>query len=370
MHIACDKKKLTENINIVQKCVSARTTSPILECILLIADRKGFRMLANDLELSIETTDIPDTDVYTLGEVALNAKMLFDIIRTMPEGKIDIECDENFVTTIKNGRSNFTISGLDGREFPRPKDIENGIAASIKGDMLKSMIKQTIFSIAAVDYRPILTGELLEFSDRRFNMVAVDGHRIAYRTELIENPGQSGKKIVVPGKALNEISRLAEDDEEVCLSFNEKFVKFSLKSCFVTSRLFEGDFIDYANMFTNDYKTSVKINRSVLLNSLERCLLLISRDLTNKGKVVFEITDGIMKINASNSIGEVKDEIDIDFEGDELTIGFSPKYLIDICRAVDEEELNLYFISNLSPCIVKSSIGNEGFNYLVLPVKL
>ena len=152
MHIACDKKKLIENINIVQKCVSARTTSPILECILLIADRAGFRMLANDMELSIETTDIENTDVFKLGEVALNAKMLFDIIRTMPDGMIDIECDENFITTIKNGRSNFRISGLDGSEFPRPKEIEGAGVSAVKGDILKSMVKQTIFSIAAVDY--------------------------------------------------------------------------------------------------------------------------------------------------------------------------------------------------------------------------
>ena len=368
MHIACDKKKLIENINIVQKCVSARTTSPILECILLIADRAGFRMLANDMELSIETTDIENTDVFKLGEVALNAKMLFDIIRTMPDGMIDIECDENFITTIKNGRSNFRISGLDGSEFPRPKEIEGAGVSAVKGDILKSMVKQTIFSIAAVDYRPILTGELLEFKGSRFNMVAVDGHRIAYRTELLGSES-AGSKIVVPGKALNEISRLADDDEDVSLTFNDKFVKISLKSCVLTSRLLEGDFIDYANMFTNDYKTCIKVNRSKLMNSLERCMLLIAREI-KKVEVIFEISDGVLKLSAENSIGEVKDEIDIDFEGDDLRIGFSPKYLIDICRAVDEEELNMYFISSLSPCIVKSSIGNEGFNYLVLPVKI
>lgn len=367
MHIACDKKNLTENINIVQKCVSTRTTSPILECILLIADRQGFRMIANDLEMSIETSDIENTDVYNLGKVALNAKILFDIIRTMPDGMIDIECDENFVTTIKNGHSKFKIMGLDGEEFPLPKNIEQGEPVEINGKDLKSMIKQTIFSVAAVDYRPILTGELFEFAGQRLNIVAVDGHRIAYRTTFMEKA--NNKRIVVPGKTLNEISRLVDDEEKIIMNFNDKFIKFMLKSCMVTSRLFEGDFIEYANMFTNDYKTFVSVNRELLLNCLERCMLLIAREM-KKVEVVFEISNGVMKLSAENNIGEVRDEIDVDFEGDDIRIGFSPKYLMDICRAVDEEKLNMYFISSLSPCIVKSSQGSEDFKYLVLPVKI
>ena len=366
MHISCDKKLLMDNINIVIKCVSSRTTSPILECILLKADRKGFRLIANDLEQSIETANIEGADVYTLGEVALDAKMFFDFVRSMPEGKIDIECDDKFITTIKNGRT-IKISGLDGSEFPLPKEIESGECFKINGGILKNMVKKTIFSIAVMDYRPTLTGELFEFKGHRLNIVAVDGHRIAFRTQLLDD--SRDKKIIVPGKALNEFTRLVEDDKETELYFNEKFIQFKFEKCTLTSRLLEGDYLEYGNMFTNDFKTSVQINREALLNSLECCMLLIAREI-KKVEVVLEISDGVMKVNAENSIGNINDEIPVNFDGEDLRIGFSPKYLIDVCRAIDEENINMYFLGNLSPCIIKSSVGSEDFKYLVLPVKI
>lgn len=369
MHIACDKKKLLDNINIVQKCVSPRTPNPILECILLKADRQGFRMLANDLEMSIETANIEDTEVYNIGSAAIDAKMLFDIIRSMNEddGLIDIECDDNYVTTIKCGKAVFKIQAFSGDEFPLPKEMEDTDEAEIKGSVLKSMIKQTIFSISTKDIRPVLMGELFEFSGHKLNIVAVDGHRIAHRVEMIEK--ETNSKIIVPGKTLTEISRLTDDEETAVIKFNKKFVCFSLKNCVVTSRLFEGDFIEYKNMFTNDYKTFVSVSRNRLLSVLERCLLIISRDV-KQTRVVFEISDGKLAIHTANSFGNFDDEIDIDFDGEDLRIGFAPNYLIDICKAVDEEKLNMYFISSLSPCIIRSSEGNENFNYLVLPVKL
>ncbi len=366
MHISCDKKVLIDNINIVLKCVSSKTTSPILECILLKADRKGFRLIANDLEQSIETSNIEGTNVYTLGEVALNAKTFFDFVRSMPDGLIDIECDDKFITTIKNKRI-IKISGLDGREFPLPKEIENGETFSINGGTLKNMIRKTLFSIAVMDYRPVLTGELFEFDGHRLNIVAIDGHRIAYRTQLLDE--ERSKKIIVPGKALNEFIRLVDEEETAQLYFNEKFIQLKFKTSTLTSRLIEGEFIDYKNMFTNDFKTFVSVNRDMFLNSLECCMLLIAREI-KKVEVILEIKDGVMKISAENSIGNINDEIPINFDGEELRIGFSPKYLIDVCRAIDEENINMYFISGLSPCIIKSSVGNDDFKYLVLPVKI
>ena len=284
----------------------------------------------------------------------------------MPEGRIDIECDDQYITTIKNGRT-IKISGLDGREFPLPQEIENGDTFKINGSVLKDMVRKTIFSIAVLDYRPMLTGELFEFKGHRLNIVAIDGHRIAYRTKLLDE--SRDKKIIVPGKALNEFTRLAEENEDIELYFNDKFIQFKFNNCTLTSRLLEGEFVEYENVFTNDYKTSVSINRQALLNSLECCMLLIAREI-KKVEVVLEITDGVMKINAENSIGNINDEIPVEFDGDNIKIGFSPKYLIDVCRAIDEENINMYFISNLSPCIIKSSEGNEDFKYLVLPVKI
>ncbi len=368
MHISCDKKILIDNINIVMKSVPSKSTSPILGCILLIADRGGFHMLANDLELSIETVNIDNVDVYTLGEVALPSKMFFDTVRGMPDGILDIECNENFVTVIKGGKTEMKMLGFNGSEFPRPEYPENEKNIKIKGEVFKSMIRQTIFSVALVDYRQILMGELLEFKGNRLKMVALDGHRIACRTEYLENNDFSGKT-VIPGKALNEVCRLASDDETISFDFNDKFVKFELENSIITSRILEGEFMDYERIFTNDHKTYIKVNREALLEILNLCMLIYTNE-TKKVEAILEIKEGVLNVSTHNINNEVKKDIPVDHEGEDIKIGFNPKYLADVCKAIDEEEISMYFISSLSPCIIKSSIGNEGFKYLVVPVKI
>lgn len=372
MRVVCNKNILIQNINIVLKAVTTKTTLPILECILLIADRKGFRLMSNDLELSIETANM-DCDVFDLGTVAVDAKIFSNIIKSMPGDTVSIETDENNLTFIKSDRSEFKIPGQPGNKFPMPPEVEKNQAVNIKSIDFKNMVRKTIFSVATEEIRPVLTGEFIEIEGKYLNIVAIDGYRISYRRIKLEN-FDNYIEFVVPAKTLNEITKIgADDDTKINMYFTDRHILFEMEECTIVSRLLEGEYLDYKSNFMQDYKTKVTINKNMFLSSLERSLLISKEN--KKTPVKLTINKDIMDIYAVTELGEVYDQIPIDFQGDELVIGFNPKYLIDVVRSVDEEEIDLYFTGGaLAPCIIKNENVDDEFEkaykYLVLPLKL
>lgn len=367
MIIKCNKEILLNNINIVLKSVASRTTLPILECILLIADKEGFRLLSNDLELGIETSNI-DSEILEKGSVALEAKIFYDIIKNMPEEEILIQCDEKNVTTIKSGKTEFKILGLNGEEFPKINLIEKEQKYTILSHTLKNMIKQTKFSVSTDESKPTLTGELIEIKNGNFNIVAIDGFRVSFRKVTLNS--NENIEAIVPAKTLNEIIKILPDKEDsfVNIYFNENNIMFELDSCIIVSRLLEGEFIKYEQIFTNDYNTKIEINKTNFLNSLERASL-ISKD-NKKIPVKLEIKKAETLIITSNTeFGTSYDEIKIDMEGEELTIGFNPRYFIEALKVIEDEIITIQFISPLSPCIIKS-IEKDDYKYLILPLKI
>lgn len=368
MRIECSKNLLIQGINIVMKAVNNKTTLPILECILLIADRDGFRLMSNDLELSIETANI-DCDVFDLGKVAVDARIFSNIIKSMSGDMISIETDDSFLTVIKSDRSEFKIPGQDGAEFPMPPVIEKEKSLSIKNNEFKNMIKKTVFSVSTEAIRPVLTGEFMEIEGKYLNVVAIDGHRISHRRTILDN-FDDYVEFVVPAKTLNEITRIGSDNDNLInIYFNDRHIVFKMEECTIVSRLLEGEYLDYKANFKTEFKTIIKVNRDMLLSSLERSLL-ISKD--NKSTPVkISVENDTMNINAVTELGQVFDEIPVHSEGENIVIYFNPKYLIDIVRAVDEEEVSMYFIGGpLAPCIIKNDNDDVGYKYLVLPLRV
>lgn len=370
MNIKCKKDILLNNINIVLKSVSTRTTLPILECILLIADKDGFRLISNDLELGIETSNI-DADIMEKGIVALEAKVFADIIRSMPQEFVSIEVDEKNVATITSGQAEFKISGQNGNDFPMITKLEKEQEQkySFNSLKLKNMIKQTKFSISTDDTKQILMGELLEIKDGFINLVAIDGFRVSFRKALIgtEYPNT---EVVIPSKAINEIIKILpdKDDEIVNLYFNKNYILFEISSCIVVSRLLDGEFLKYEQLFPKDYNTEVTINRLSLLSSLERATL-ISKD-NKKTPVKLEIReDDYLIITSRTDLGNLYEEIKVDVKGEYLTIAFNPRYLIDALKAIEDDEIIIQFITSLSPCILRG-VGSCDYKYLILPLKL
>ncbi len=368
MNIKCEKNILLNNINIVLKSVATRTPIPILECILLISDKEGFRLVSNDLELGIETSNI-EADIIEKGTVALDARMFFDIIKNMPDGDISIEVDEKNVTVIKNGKTEFKILGQNGEEFPTLNKIEKEEKYSINSALLKNMIRQTKFSVSTDETKPVLTGELMEIKDGYLNIVAIDGFRVSFRRTQI-NKKFKNAEVIVPAKTLNEIIKILSDKEDsiVNLYFNENYILFELDSCIIVSRLLDGEFLKYEQIFTEDYNTKIEINRVELLNSLERASL-ISKD-NKKTPVKLEITNNDNLVITSNTeFGTSYEEVYIDLEGEGLNIAFNPRYLIEALKAIDDEKVLIQFMTSLSPCIIKG-INNNDYKYLILPLKI
>ncbi len=367
MHIICAKDILLNAINNVLKAIPAKTSLPILECILLKASNGTFKLVGNDLELGIEST-LDNVKIEENGSVALEAKIFSEIIRRLPDDNVDISSDERNITIIKCQNSEYKISGQPGEEFPEIEDIERNVEYTLTQADLKNMIRQTIFSISEDESKPNLKGELLEFTDKSINVVAVDGFRVSFRKTEIENNNEN-INVIVPGKTLNEINKIlsSEEDEMVSIYVTDKQILFDLGLSKVVSRIIEGNFIRYEQIFSNDYSTKLIVNRKDIIMSMERASLLSRENKKNYIKV--DIKNEKMIITSNTELGTAYEEIKIDMDGVEMCIGFNPRYIIEILKAIDDEEVSMYFSSSLSPCIIKP-LEADNYKYLVLPVRL
>jgi len=348
----------------------------ILECVLVTATADGISLTASDKELTIQTKHIT-AEVDSVGSVALDAKLFSDIVRKLPGDFVTIEIDETNTALCKSGRSSLKIVGLPGEEFPLP-DVntiksENGVSYTLKSHILKDMIKQTIFAVSLDQSRPVLTGELMAIKDNALRIVAVDMFRISYAAQLLEGDFADADA-VVPGKALNELSRIlpgagqGEDEEAVVnLFFTDKNVVFENDTFTMVSSLLEGDFVRYDQIFNEDFATLVTVNRAALLSAFERAILVAVENRMPPTKL--EINNNDLLISVQNERGQVNDGLPCDTDGNELTIHFNPRYFIEALKAIDTENVMLRFNSQLSPCIIKGVDSNVDCKYLIVPLR-
>jgi len=367
VRIICSKDLLVENINIISRVVSSRATQPILECCLLAATNGSFKLMANDMEMAIETKGI-EADIIEEGSIALDARVFFDIVKRMPGDSVEIHVDDKNLALIKAGKSEFKILGMNSEEFPPLPEVEKSDVYNLPSLELKNMIRQTIFSVSTDISKPVLCGELLEINENCVRLVSVDGFRISLRKLDFNNNGQSAK-VVIPGKTLNEISKLLSVDAEstTSLYITDKHILFELEGCTVVSRLLEGEFIKYENMFSKDAETFINVDRSDLLECIERSTL-ISKD-SKKNPVKLKLTEGHIVVTSNTEMGASYEEVNTEQDGPDLEIAFNPRYVTDVLKALDYERVTMEFSTALSPCVIKVE-GSEDYKYLVLPLRL
>ena len=363
MHIVCSKEKLIKNTNLALRAVSQRTTLPILECILLEANTL-FKITGNDLEMAVETSPIEAT-IIEEGSTAINAKIFFDIIRKLPDEDIIIKVEKERTVYIKSGKVEFKIMAHSPDEFPTLPAIEKLKSYAVNSKNLKNMIRQTIFSVSNSDDKPQLTGGLLEIEDNNLTIVAVDSFRISLRKEELIEKGEN-LSVIVPGKTLNEVSKILPNDENINLYFDEKHIIFEMKEGFIVSRLLEGEFLRYKQVLEQEHSTSIFVNQKDILNSLERSTLITS-DL-KRNPVTLSIDKNKMIITSQAETGNLYDELEIQVQGKPLEISFNPKYLIDAIKVIELETIKILFNTNKSPCIIMAS-GVDNYKYLVLPLR-
>ena len=274
MKLICSKANLLHGVNIVLKAVPSKTTMSILECILIDASTNEIKFTANDMELGIETK--VEGDIIEKGIIALDAKIFSEIIRKLPDNDVVIETDENYKTLITCEKAKFTIIGKSGDDFSYLPMIEKTSSITVSQYTLKEVIRQTIFSIADNDNNKMMTGELFEITNNELKVVSLDGHRISIRKiELKDN--YENKKVIVPRKTLNEISKIlsGEAQDMVSIFFTDKHILFEFDNTTVVSRLIEGEYFKIDQMLSNDYATKVKINKKELLSCIDRATLLV-----------------------------------------------------------------------------------------------
>lgn len=363
MKLTCSKSSLLKGVNIVSKAVPSRTTMPILECILIDASANEIKLTANDMELGIET--IIDGQIEERGIIALNAKIFSEIVRKLPDSDVTIQTDDKFKTIITCEKAKFNIAGKSGDDFSYLPYIERNEKVTVSEFTLKEVIRQTIFSISDNDANKLMTGELFEIRENKMKVVSLDGHRISIRNiELKDN--YDHKKVVVPGKTLQEISKIltGEADAEVNIYITQNHILFEFGQTLVVSRLIEGEYFKIDQMISSDYETKVRINKKVLLDCIDRATLLVKEG--DKKPIIMNIQDTAMELKINSAIGSMNEEIDIEKEGKDILIGFNPKFFIDALRVIDNDEVTLYMVNPKAPCYIKDE--EESFIYLILPV--
>ena len=363
MKLICSKSELLKSVNITLKAVPSKTTMPILECILIDASTNEIKFTANDMELGIETK--VNGTIEEKGIVALDARIFSEIVRKLPDSDVIIKTDDKLNTTISCEKAKFTIPGKDGEDFAYLPIIEKNDCVEISQFTLKETIRQTIFSIAANENNKLMTGELFEMKNNIMKIISLDGHRIAIRKiELRES--YSDKKVVVPGKTLNEISKIlsGEMEDMVQIFFTENHIVFEFDDTVVVSRLIEGEYFKIDQMLSSDYETKVMINKKEFLNCIDRATLLVKEG--DKKPIIIDIQDGNMQLRINSQIGSMDEDIDIEKEGKDILIGFNPKFLMDALKVIDDETISIYLVNAKAPCFIKDDM--ENYIYLILPV--
>ena len=355
MKIVCYKDTLLKALNSVIKGVASKTTNPILEGILIQTNENQVKLTTYDMELGIEY--IIDSDVKEQGSTVVNAIMFSEIIRKLPDSEIYITLNSNNLLEIECEGALYKLTTMNPDEFPElPKiEIENSI--DLEQNMLKNMIRKTIFAVSTEENRPIFTGCLFEVENNKLNVVAVDGFRLALRSIYLPVK-VNDFKAVIPGKTLNEINKILLDS-------------FEMENCKIVTRILDGEFLNYKSVIPSNWETRIRVNKNSLQDSFERISLISASSIEKEKKYPVKVSVDIGKITISctNQTGEAKEEIYISTEGKNIEAGFNPKYFLDSLKAIDDEEVFVEFGTSISPCLIKSVENNE-YVYMILPIRL
>jgi DNA polymerase-3 subunit beta len=355
MKLTINKGELQTGLSRLQGIVEKRNSMPILANVLMSASNKGkdgeqLQLAATDLEVGIQSSH--EAKVTTAGGVTVSAKKLFEIVRELPDEDIHLEATANGYLNIKCARSNFTLAGTSTEEYPTLPNFTPGKTASVEAAVLSLMIERTMYAASVDETRYNLNGVYLEVLDQpgRIRMVATDGHRLATvdRT-LSEDPLGLENGVIIPRKGLGELKKLVDEDDadQIDLAFEGNNGLARKGKVTLVMRLIEGEFPNYSQVLPKKIERNIVIPGEDLIRALRRVALLSSE---RSKAVKLEFTDGRLTISSSNpDLGDAREELDIDFAGDDITIGFNAKYLLDALSTLKAKEVRFGLQNELAP---------------------
>lgn len=368
MKLEIDKRDLLSLIGKTQNIVEKRNTMPILINVLLEADQNTLKVFATDLEVSL--TDQIKVQVHQPGKVAVSAKSLFEISKELSEGPITLIKKENNWLEIKQGKYTSKIVGISAEEYPIFPTFNSQAFISISAQVLKEMIDKTIYSVSNDETRYHLNGVFFELSSQGgFKMVATDGHRMS----LVNKPSADVKVaatqgVIIPRKGLHEIKKILESIDgtvEIAVEGSQFVLKHS--STILMIRLIEGKYPNYQQFIPQKLPQKIMINREAFLTSLKRVSLLANQ----KSKaVLLNLSNGRMEISSNNpELGDAKEEIEIDYAGNEIKIGFNAKYITDILTSINQDKIDLELNDHLSPGLMRPH-NDQTYTCVVMPMRI
>lgn len=364
MIFICEKQKLLDAILITQKAITGKSTMPLLEGIYLNAEKEGLTLMGSDMDISIQTKI--DADVLEEGKVVIDSKIFGEIIRKLPNSEVKIELLQNDIIQITCEKSVFNVVCMNADEYPSLPEIDSNNSLNFPQNILKNMIKGTSFAIAQDEVRPILQGILFQIKEKQLHLVALDGYRLAIRSEYVDN--DSDVEIVIPGKTLIEVSKILEDtDDLVSIHFTNNHILFNLGNTKIISRLLEGNYVPYTSLLPQEHKILVSVNKQQLQNGIERASLMAKEG--NSYLIKLDIKNDEIIITSNSQLGKVREEVSVELQGEEIEIAFNSKYLLDVLKNLEDETIYMEMTSSVSPCVIRSEKSNN-YKYLVLPVRI
>ncbi len=360
----CDKDTLLKNLKTAFTAVAQKSVITQLESFYIESYENKITIIGTNGEILVKIKD--EADIKKEGKFLINARNFLGMISLMPEGDININVNDDYLVTIKNGKTVYEIMGLDTTSYPLMENINSNTEIIISEKNLKEAIRKTSFSIGNDEKKPTFMGALFEIKDSILKVVTLDGYRMAIVSKEIKT-NVSYDSYIIPGKSINELIKILEDsEEELKIEFGERGAIIKKSNFEFFTRLIEGEFFNYEQIIPKKFLIEAIFDKRKITSSLERCSLIITPD--SKVPVKFNITDDKADILGVSRIGKVEDSIDINKNGEDIEIRFNHKFLLDIFKSVEDDYIKLNFTNNLSPCIIKS-MENEEFLYLVLPVR-
>ncbi|MBI5206400.1 MAG: DNA polymerase III subunit beta [Candidatus Firestonebacteria bacterium] len=367
MQIICEKTALLNAIQVVENAVSTRNTLPVLNNILIEAKDDNVILVGTDMELTIR--NYFKSEIQKEGSITVSAKKISSIVRELPEGTITLQT-ENGVLIVSCKNLIFKIKGLPGEEFPSFPVFKQSKIFSLKISVLIDMIQKTIYAVSSDEIRYVLNGIFLTIENNLIKMISTDGHRLAYIDNKIESNSSQDINIIIPKKTLHELSRISAnyEDKDIEIKISENQVLFTMDSITIISRLIEGKFPDYNKIIPTNLTYKVRINCKEILHATRRVSLISSIKTAAIKYRFFENSMEIIAINPEE--GEACENLSIkEYTGEDVTIGYNYRYMIDILKIMDTDEVYLEFISPLNPCVIRPQ-DKENFINVIMPMKV
>ncbi len=362
MKIKTSKENLLAGIQIVQNIVSSKTTLPILFNILLETKKDKLQLNSTDLDIGI-SCEIP-VEIIEEGAITIPAKRFGDIVRELPMDDVVISVKKNNQVDIEGRQCRFKLSGLPKDEFPKFPEFKDKEAIQIEQAVLRDMLRLTSFAVSHEESRYVLNGVLMELSDEIIRIVATDGRRLAKIEKKLSTPVKTDIAVIIPIKAIQEISRNLKDEGVLSFVVGANQLLFDIDGVLIATRMIEGEYPNYQQVIPKSVKNRIKMNTQEFLSSIRRANLLATPDFQAIKMEVF--SDKMVISKSTPDVGESREVIPIQYAGEEMIVGFNPQFLIDFLKNIDEDHVDIELEGADKPAVMRL----EDYLYLALPMRI